>query len=168
MRGSSYIRELIEGLGGNGAYEIIEGIVEGVDEDNLTINVRIDEGIVIPDIRLRSVCDGGEMGLVTLPAMGSQVVFAQVRGEADYILISTSQLDRVVVEISDVILDVNNEGVIIRKGSVDIRGLLEDLCSLLKEFKVATPSGPSSSVLPDSILAINQFETKFKSLFYAE
>lgn len=167
MRGVSDIRELIASLGGQGAYEIIEGTVEAVDVGQLTVDVLLDEGVVLPDVRLRAVSDGGKMGLVAVPTRGSQVVFAQVRGEADYILIKTSELDRVVVEVDDVVLDINDKGMEMKKGNVSLRSLLEDLSALLKQFKVTTPSGPSTAILPDTMAAITDFETKFKTLFYA-
>jgi hypothetical protein len=48
----------------------------------------------------------------------------------------------------------------LKNAVVDFKEVLDDLATLLKQLKVFTPVGPSGTPLPDTILAIEQFEYK--------
>ena len=81
-------------------YEIFDGIVSHVDESSNMISVDLDEGITMPDVLLRAASDDDSTGVIMIPTIGSYVVFAQVRGEHDYVLIKTTKLDKVIVDVA--------------------------------------------------------------------
>lgn len=149
---------------GAGVLEVLSGVVSSIDESGLMISVSVDDAVEIPDVRLRAVSDDGKRGMVCIPKKGSDIVFAKVDGEADYVLLLASELDKVIVEIDSVKMEVTKEGYKISKGSDSLRSIFEDLKTLLTNFKVNTPSGPSAGVLPDTLSAINALEVKFKNL----
>lgn len=148
-------------------YEIIDGYVDSVDEENYLVDLRLDEDVVLFDVKLRAVSDGDKAGLVCLPAKGSAIVVAKIRGEADYVLLNTSALDKIIFEIDDVKLVASKSGFEIRKGNISLKDVFFALSSLLKQFKVQTPSGVSTVVVPDTLTAIEQMENKFNTLLNA-
>lgn len=109
------IAQSIAELGKAGKYEIFEGSVSVVDEKQRTVDVEIEEGVELFDIKLRSVVGGGKDGIVLIPKVGSQIVFAQIRGEDDFILIATSELDKIIVDV-EVSVEVNSPKILINGG----------------------------------------------------
>lgn len=128
------IRELIETMGGRGAYEIIEGTVDSVNEDEYLVDVKLAEDVVLPDVKLRAVSNGGAAGLVCLPTKGSNIVFCQIRGEADYVLLKTSELDKVVIDVA-VKLELNAPETVFNGGNNDGLVLLHKLEDNLDKVK---------------------------------
>lgn len=149
---------------GIGACEIFDGVVKAVDAEHYTADIEIDAELVLPEVRLRSVTDGAKAGFVCLPKVGSTVVFAKIEGQSDYVLLLTSELDKVVVEIEAAKMEVDKDGYSIMKGGVSLKDVFSDLKTLLENFKVNTPAGPSAGVLPDTLAALTSLETKFNNL----
>lgn len=82
-----------------GEYEIYDGVVTEVNEGENTISVALDEEVTIEDVKLRAASDGNSTGLILVPAKDSYVVFAKVRGEMDYVLLKTTELDKIIIEV---------------------------------------------------------------------
>ena len=61
-------------------------------------------------------------------------------------------------------IDSTDGKVKIKNAETSLFDIMQDLSTLLKQLKVYTPAGPSGTPLPDSIMAIQQFETKFKKI----
>lgn len=129
------IAEAIARLGKAGKYEIFEGVVSKVNVDERTVDVEIEEGVELFDIKLRTVV-GGKDGIVLLPKMGSMVAFAQVRGEDDFILVSSSELDKIIIDV-EVAVEITSPTVLINNGDnggVPIESkVVEELNALQKE-----------------------------------
>lgn len=166
----SSVEEALKGLKnrlGVGVFEIFDGIVESVNEDEKTVNVQLGndgDSLVIPDIRLRSVVDGGKDGFVCIPTKGSSIVFCKIEGESDYVLIKTSELSKLIIEIESTRLIVTKDGYEISRAGISLLEVLSDLKELLLNFKVNTPAGPSAGILPDSVGQLDALEIKFKKL----
>lgn len=84
---------------GIGEYEFYEGTVETVNDDD-TADILIDEEVTIPGVKLRAASDGTKTGIILVPEKDSYVVFAKVRGEADYVLIKTTGIDKVIFDVT--------------------------------------------------------------------
>lgn len=150
---------------GAGAVEIYDGKVVAVDEGNYTVDVELDADLVLPDVKLRSVINTDEKaGFVCLPQKDTEIVFAKIEGESDYVLLKTAELEKVIIEIDTAKMEVSKDGYKISKGTVSLLDVFQDVKDLLMNLKVTTPSGPSTNLLPDSIAALNQLEIKFKDL----
>ena len=67
-------------------------------------------------------------------------------------------------EIEEVVLLSTGGNVQISNGTVSLYSLMGDLMQIITNLKVHTPAGPSTGLLPESLLALNAFETNFKSL----
>lgn len=117
-KNTAEIKQLIERMGGAHLYEIIDGTVDSVNEEDYSVDVKLAEDVVLPDVRLRAVSNGGAPGLVCLPKVGSYIVFCQIRGAEDYILIKTSELDKIIVDVG-VKLELNASETVFNGGNND-------------------------------------------------
>lgn len=140
----SEIKTAIAEMGGLGAYEIIDGTIESVNEEAYTVDINIDEGLTLPYIKLRSVSNGEKAGFVCVPAVGSEVVFAKVRGEQDYILLKVSELDKVIAEIETTSLTITKDGYEIKRGEETLQKILFDFVGEL--IKVIVVQGTSPNI----------------------
>lgn len=102
MGGSSKNREkIVAGIReivGFGKYEIYSAQVKTVDEGATTMDVLINEDLLIYDVRLRSVIDTDD-GLYVIPAVDSYVVIGKIDGGVDFILIQASKIDKILFKI---------------------------------------------------------------------
>lgn len=80
-------------------YDIYEGVVTAHNKAENSVTVEIDEGVELEDIRLRAASDDKNTGVIVWPKIGSYVVFAQVRGEADYVLLKTTAVEEIIIEV---------------------------------------------------------------------
>lgn len=80
-------------------------------------------------------------------------------------LIDVKEVEEVSVELEGGIrIRMNSEGYKIEKGSMSLRKVFDRLHTLIEGLKVNTPSGPSAGLLPDTVLALNQFKTAFEDI----
>lgn len=93
------IIERLRALAGGGKVEILHGIVASVDEDNATCDVKLDdnEDLLLP-VSLRSTVKDLK-GLVIIPKIDSEITFGMVDGDNDFVLINTSEVDRVILDV---------------------------------------------------------------------
>lgn len=142
----------------------IDAVVTAVDKD--TCSVVLPSGLEVEDVRLNSVADG-ETYIVVIPRIGSEVLLLSSDGTVDnFSVIKVNRASRVLYkdEGLEVELDGESQKVQIKNDSTSLKDLFQDLSTLLKNFKVFTPSGPSGTPLPTIITSLNNFEIKFKSL----
>lgn len=99
MAGENEIKEVLKSVLKSDKYDLYEGTVSAINKDEHSVTVEIDEGLALEDIRLRAASDGDNTGVIVWPKLGSYVVFAQVRGEADYVLLKTTAVEEIVIEI---------------------------------------------------------------------
>lgn len=85
--------------------------------------------------------------------------------DAAMYMIDAESVEEVEINMENGIqVKIKPDGYYIRKGSVSMRSVFDKLKSLLENFKVNTPSGPSVGLLPDTMTALIQFENEFKTL----
>lgn len=112
------IKEYLRDVLGAGDYEILDGIVSGISEDS--VDVDIDEDVTVEGVRLRAVADDQMTGIILVPTKGSQVVFAKVRGLPEYVLLKHSGLDKVIVKVAQSI-SANCPEVILEADNITVR-----------------------------------------------
>lgn len=158
----SEIAELLKKITGAGRYDIIEGKVSKVNEGEKMIDVELEEGVEMFDIKLRSVSDGAKDGLVVIPKQGSVVVFAKVRGEEDYILISASELDKVIVEIGTSKMTITESGYEITRGSESLKKIMNDL--LQANIDATYTNGAGSTLQANNLAVFQQVKQRLTNL----
>lgn len=143
----------------------IVGVVTQVGEQ--TCSVKIDSGLELSGVRLKATINDGASYFIIKPKIGSSVVLLSLTGGLENLtVVKVDQVQMIIYSHNELILIIDGtEGKIqVKNQSVSLLEILTDLGALLKEFKVNTPNGPSTALMPNSLQAIMQFETKVKSL----
>ena len=131
-----------------------------------TCKVKLPGGLEVDDVKLKSSIGGGDY-LLLIPKNGTQVTLISYTGKPDNMaVIQVDEAEKIVYKQSgfDIEIDSTDGKVKIANSAVSLKDIMDDLTGLLKQFKVATPAGPSGAPLPDTITAITQVETKFGQL----
>ncbi|MCW3088935.1 MAG: hypothetical protein JWP81_4 [Ferruginibacter sp.] len=121
----------------------------------------------LTDVRLKATENGNSNKLMLLPKVGSMVLVGSLTGDLnDLAVLKIDELAKVeyIQDGFSLVLDTTDGKFSIENDEVSLYGLYQQLTTLLKTFKVHTPSGPSLSLLPDTLAKVNQFETDFKKL----
>ena len=121
----------------------------------------------LTDVRLKATINGAANKLLLVPKAGSNVLIGSLTGDLkDLAVLRVDELERLTYAQDglEVVIDSADGKVSVANGSTSLKALFQELVDLLKGFKVNTPSGPSATLLPDTLAAIMQFETDFKLL----
>jgi len=138
-------------------------VIEIQDE---TCTVKIDE-FVIPEVRLRATIADKKNKIIAKPKKDSFVLIGSLSGDyTEMAVLVSDEIEKLEYEQDGlkVLMDSTDGKVSIQNDNVSLFELFQDLKALILALKVTTPSGPSTNLLPGSINALNQFETKFKQL----
>lgn len=162
-KNAATIRSLIERMGGSGQWEIWDGVVVSVDMDTLTCEVQIaeSEDDPIPDVCFRAVSDEAS-GLILVPAVGSQVVFAMIRNQPDFVLVKTSRLEKVVMRIGDTRMEINADGYSLKKENESLKKLMSDLLAAILKMSFTTNVGPTIKLI--NFMEFEDIKTRFDNL----
>lgn len=109
------IQDAIRELGKADAFEIYTGTVEAVDENQKTIDVKLNEAVIVPDVRLRMSLEGDE-GFYVVPRKGSYVSIAELEGGVEYCLLQASEVDKVLLKIGNTTMAIDKDGVVYNGG----------------------------------------------------
>lgn len=142
------IKELFRDISGYGAYEIMDGVVSKVDESSFMINVEINEGVTLYDVKLRTVSNNSQSGIICIPKIGSYVLVAKLRNTNNYVMIQSSELDKVIID-TDVKIELNTEKTVFNEGLKGGLVQIEELKTNLDQIKtyVTTMKGALSAAL---------------------
>lgn len=143
----------------------LSGEVTKVDGDHCTL--RLKSGLELNDVKLKATINDADSYLLMQPKIGTKAVVISLSGELDnMLLVSADEYEKIDYKQNDLefLIDSTDKKVSIKNNQVSVHDIMSDLATLLKDFKVFTPSGPSKEVLPDTLTAIEQFETDFKKI----
>lgn len=157
------LKRQLRGVNGEAPVNLIFGTVKSVDGDTCTLLVQDFE---LTDVRLKSTT-GEENRMVVFPQVGSHVTCISADGSIDNLtIIKVDKVAKIEIKEDDFFVEINTEHKKVGFGNADtsLYKLMDDLQSLLKQLKVYTPSGPSGTPLPDSVVRIEKFESDFKKL----
>lgn len=155
-------QQLIDLIGANPNLPIT-GVVKSIENDTCTVEV-LDE-LKLSDIRLKATADGNDY-LLIIPEVGSSVLMLSSDGTVDNMtVIKVDKASKIIINNGlQIEIDSEEQKVCIKNDLVSLHDILKDLSTLLQQLKVYTPMGPSGTPLPDSITAIQKFETDFKKI----
>lgn len=128
------IKELFRDISGYGAYEIMDGVVSKVDEDSFMINVEISEGVFLYDVKLRTVSNNSQSGMICIPKIGSYVVVAKLKNTNNYVMIQSSELDKVIID-TEVKVELNTDKTVFNGGLNGGLVMIEELKQNLEILK---------------------------------
>lgn len=123
--------------------------------------------LTLTDIRLKATINGKADKLLLLPKVGSMVLIGSLTGDLkDLAVLKIDELEKIAYKQGSLTIEIDSVTgkVKLDNDSTTLLDLFQQLSDLLKQFKVTTPSGPSTAVLPDTMQQIMDFETGFKQL----
>lgn len=157
-------RKLREVVAANPNYPI-SGTVTAIDGE--TCSVKLVSGLVLSDVKLSASVTESADYLLLVPMIGSDVLMLSGDGSlSNLYILKTDKVAKFAFSQNGlkVAFDSEDKKVSIENESVSLKGILQDLATLLKGLQVFTPLGPSGTPLPTTITKIEAFETSFKSL----
>lgn len=174
---ANHIRALSMPIGA-GAPSIVGKVVE-VDEAGRLCTVEpINNDAVLYDVRLQAEQSATD-GVVIIPAVDSYVVVTML-GESDGYVAQRSRVDKIVWTVEGQTLEYTKDG--LKLASADaayteqVETLLDTLAALidtLLQFQLSTNMGPTISVMPQVVTALNQHKadlnqvkSKLKTMLY--
>jgi hypothetical protein len=143
----------------------IPATVLSVQDDHIT--VKLSSGLKLSDVKLKATINNNANYILITPKVNSQVLLLSLSGGMDNLtVIKIDEIEKVRFIQGDleVLIDGSDKKVSIKNSDCSLVDALTDLVTALKALKVFTPVGPSGIPLPNSILAFEAFETKFKTL----
>lgn len=132
-----------------------------------TCSVQLVSGLVLSGVRINATVAESNDFLLMVPAIGSNVLLLSGDGTlSNLYVIKTDKVAKFAFSQNGlkVAFDSEDKKVSIENESVSLKGILQELATLLKGLQVFTPVGPSGTPLPKTITKIEAFETSFKSL----
>lgn len=135
-----------------------------------TCKVKLVSGLEIDDVRLKATVNEETNFVLVTPEVGSDVLLLSGDGSLDNVsVIKIDKVSKFAYTQSGLTIeaDSNDKKVLVKNDDTNLYELFDKLTTILKEFKVFTPVGPSGTALTPVVLKINEFETKFKQLLKA-
>lgn len=140
---------------------------EVVSVQSDTCTVKLASGINLSDVRLTATINEDENIFVLVPKIGSDVIVISQTGELSALMvIKVDKVEKLIYKQDGVefIVDSTTKKITIKNEQVSVKELFQSLATIIKGIKVTTSTGPSGTPLPDTITAVQQFETKFNQL----
>jgi hypothetical protein len=159
------IKALLKKIVGANSNLPITGEVVSVQGESCT--VKLVSGLELTDVKLKPIISGQKDFILLTPKVGSSVIMLSSTGDLNSLtVIKADQFEK--IEIAQgglaILVDSADSKISIKNDQVTLKEIWTDLVAVLKELKVHTPMGPSGTPLPDSVLAIQNVETKINQL----
>lgn len=141
---------------------IMSGLVKAVDGESCTVLIN---DVELTDVRLKATINGSANSLIQIPKTGSYVLVGSLTGDLkDLCVLKIDELEKLQYEQDGVkfTIDSTTQKVTVSNDAVNLKDIFQELANLLKAFVVLTPVGPSSGLLPNTLTAIDKFESDFK------
>ncbi len=148
-------------------YSII-GTVIDIDESKRTCDVKpVNGDAIIYDVRLQALISSANS--VTLFPKKDSFVIVSFLGKEDAFVSMYGEVDHIKSKIGDQTMDYDEKGLKLKSKTADftdtfndIISVIDKLISILIQFKLATPSGPTITVMPELIAKLNTQKTNLK------
>jgi hypothetical protein len=106
---------------------IIPALVETSDKEKGTINVITFEELKIPNVRLRSVIEADDKGMLTFPAKNTSVLIARINKSDNYVMISMQEPEMMKCRVGEKYLELDKDGLELSAGDDTLKKCLDDL-----------------------------------------
>ena len=160
---SEIVRKAIKEIAGKQDIVMMSGTVEAVDENNRTCDVLPNDGSsLIYDVWLQGLT-GLEDGMVVIPAKDSKAVVGML-DKHNAVLLSVSVVDKLIIKIDGQDIELDKSGLkwVVQQNS--LKGLIDELISILTNFQLSTNMGLTIAVAPHIVTRLNTLKTNFGKL----
>lgn len=169
MADLSEIKRAIREIVGANPNLPITAIVQSVEADHCSVKLK--SGLVLSDVKLKATITEGTDYFMLVPKVGSSVLMMSLTGQLDNLtIIKVDEVEQIIYKQNGLqfTMDSTDQKVMIKNENTSLYELFDLLTTLLSEFKVFTPVGPSGTALPPTVLKIEELTTKFKQLLKAD
>lgn len=144
------IKELLQKFSQQfGPVIIIEADVLSINEDD-TMVVELPGKIVIDDVRLKSVIKDGSFFKIT-PEIGSTVCIGRIGSSEEWILISTGNIQNMMVAFDSLIFRLREDGLYLKKGNDNIKEVFENIIESVMQIVVMNGNNPNYDKLQTAL-----------------
>lgn len=121
--------QLIEALRSLGMEKatIIPAQVEKSDKAKGTIDVITFDDLKIPNVRLRSVIEEDDKGVLTFPAEKTSVLIARINKSNNYVVVSIQEPEMIKCKVGEKYLELDKDGLEVSAGDDTLKKCLDDL-----------------------------------------
>jgi hypothetical protein len=91
-----------------------------------TVSVQLSNDAVIDDVRLRSVIKAGNK-IIQVPSVNSVVQIASIENSKEFVVLAVEAIDKEVLIIGTVKLDIDNTGFLLQKGTATLKNILTNI-----------------------------------------
>lgn len=143
---------------------VLMGEVKEVTGESCTVLI---DDLELTEVRLKATINESTNKILISPKLGSMVLIGSLTGDLkDLAVLRMDELEKIEYEQDGlkIAIDSTDKKIAIENEDISLLGLMEELISLLKAFKVFTPSGPSGAPLPFTLSKLDQFEKHVKQL----
>jgi hypothetical protein len=106
---------------------IIPAQVQRSDKAKGTIDVVTFDGLMIPNVRLRSVIDEDDKGLLVFPADDTSVLIARINKSDYYMVVGIQEPEMIKCRIAEKYLELDKDGLELSTGNDSLKKCLDDL-----------------------------------------
>lgn len=144
---------------------VMHATVKSVDEPKQSCSVTDVDDIEIFNVRIKSVIDEKETGIVIFPSVGSSVAIARIAESNEFQVIAYSQFDKIIYK-NDKTEFIQDEKFTLKNDKASLKDVLNDLISELKSAIIQTPSG-AGSFSPTTTAKFDLIDNKINQLLDA-
>ncbi|WP_312148826.1 hypothetical protein [Empedobacter sp.] len=136
--------------------------VESVDKAK-GVCVINDGSLEYTDVRLSSIIDENQNKIYLFPKEGSSVLVSKINNDIHALYIEAySEIEEFYLKIDDSEFNVDQSGILIKKGEENLQLLMLDLIKAIKQMKFTTNTGSTIKLV--NILDFENLEPRFKHL----
>lgn len=143
---------------------LFNALVKSVEGETCTVTIG---SLELDDVRLKATINGSENKVLVTPKKDSYVLVGSLTGDLkDLAVMKIDEVEKLTYEQDGLKVEIDSvsKKISIKNENTSLKNIMQELSNLLKQFKVNTPSGPSTNILPDTLTAIVQFENHFNQL----
>lgn len=136
--------------------------IVSVNRDNGSCIVK-SRGLEYTDVRLSSIIDENQNKIYLFPKEGSSVLVSKINNDIHALYIEAySEIEEYYLKIDDSEFNVDQSGILIKKGDENLQLLMLDLIKAIKQMKFTTNTGSTIKLV--NILDFENLEPRFKHL----
>ena len=146
----------------NSSEDTFSAEIVSVNRNNGSCIVK-SRGLEYTDVRLSSIIDENQNKIYLFPKEGSSVLVSKINNDIHALYIEAySEIEEYYLKIDDSEFNVDQSGILIKKGEENLQLLMLDLIKAIKQMKFTTNTGSTIKLV--NILDFEKLEPRFKQL----
>lgn len=128
-----------------GPVTVYPATVVSVNSDDMTVEAEFSTGLVLDDVRLRSVISAGNK-CVLIPSEGSNILVSRIENSDEFFVVAVGAVSEVRTEIDGLTVSIS-EKLEVKKGDDSLSKVLSDLIAEINKIVVLYGTSPNVAAL---------------------